>query len=46
MLQVWGASIWRGLSSEFYGTDISSGRGGGGQKSVVYQNFTPSPQNK
>ena len=50
MLQVWGASIWRGLSLEFYGTDISSGGGGGGggggQKSVVYQNFTPSPQNK
>ena len=46
MLQVWGASIWRGLFSEFYGTDISSGGGGGGQKSVVYQNFTPSPQNK
>ena len=22
------------------------GGGGGGQKSVVYQNFTPSPQNK
>ena len=46
MLQVWGASIWRDLFSEFYGTDISSGGGGGGQKSVVYQNFTPSPQNK
>ena len=29
MLQVWGASIWRDLFSEFYGTDISS-RGGGG----------------
>ena len=28
MLQVWGASIWRGLSLEFYGTDISSGGGG------------------
>ena len=35
MLQVWGASIWRGLSSEFYGTDISSEGEGWSEKCGV-----------